>query len=145
MSKTTLVKEFCCKHGWQWLCVLLSPLLISLWLYTSLLVIKTKLIFTSTQAGRGKTDRAKDFRCQLWYGEICYTKCKTYMQANIMHCSAHCFQDWLMTFPYIVRSKTLLLKIELKLSLFRSKHHFGNTTSPKYISSFGQNINRVLC
>lgn len=91
-SKTTLVKEFCCKYVWEWACVLLSPLLISLLLYNSLLVIKTKVIFTSPQASRGKIDIAKDFRCELWYGEICYTKCRNTSYYNALP-HAHCFQD----------------------------------------------------
>lgn len=57
-----------------------------MFLYYSLLVIKTEVVFTSTQASRGKTDTAKDFHYEPQCGEIGYAKRR--QEHKLLKCTA---------------------------------------------------------
>lgn len=49
-------------------------------------MIKTEVVFTSTQASRGKTDTAKDFHYEPQCGEIGYAKRR--QEHKLLKCTA---------------------------------------------------------
>lgn len=90
--------------------------------------LKQKLYLQLLELVGGKMDTAKGF-CWEWRCDELYAEGRNTSCCNPQRCTRS-FQHWLMTFPYIVRSKTLLLKIELNFPFLGASTILATRAAP---------------